>query len=346
MRNRALLAATTVFLSLISVMVVGSPTASAETILPPSCATQEALVGVSRTAGADRYEVSAELSSDMFPPGTSVAFIASGSNFADALSGSAAAGYLGGPVLLVDKGDEAPLAVRTELNRLKPGRIVVLGGPASVSTALEQTMRQFAPSVSRVSGADRFEVSAALAAQTFGTLPETIYVASGEVFPDALSASPAAGTVSAPVVLVRKDDIPASIERYLESAEGLKQIVIVGGPSTVSSSVADSLSRFARVEREQGADRFEVSAATSAHRFCSDRAMVFIASGEVFPDALSGASLAIQWGAPVLLVSHDTIPFAVKQELRRLNPQHITVLGGEKTISKSVELKLADYLWK
>ncbi len=55
----------------------------------------------SREAGADRYATSAAVSAATFAPGVPVVYIASGTGFADALSGSAAAGAGHGPLLLV-----------------------------------------------------------------------------------------------------------------------------------------------------------------------------------------------------------------------------------------------------
>ncbi|WP_440707880.1 cell wall-binding repeat-containing protein [Herbiconiux sp. YIM B11900] len=333
--------------ALMLIAALGVQPAQAESLSPKPCVPDSGAVsGVSRTAGADRFEVSANLSMNNFFPYVDEVFIASGLNFADALSGSAVAGYRQAPMLLVGGGSEAPAVIRSELSRLKPKKIIVVGGPASVSVELEHGLSQFAPSVVRVSGADRYEVSANLASLGYGTGTETIYVASGDVFPDALSAAAAAGDEPGPVVLVQRDAIPPAVEQYLRHDASLTQIVMIGGPSTISSSVALQLSRFARVQGIPGADRFAVSAATSANHFCADRSMVFIASGEVFPDALSGSAVAIQWGSPVLLVSKNDISFQVEQELRRLNPQHITVLGGENTISKSLEEKLANYLRK
>ena len=79
---------------------------------------------VSRVAGADRYGTSAAVSAGAFPPGVPVAYIATGATFPDALSGAAAAGALGGPVLLTAP-DAIPSAVHTELKRLKPAKIVI-----------------------------------------------------------------------------------------------------------------------------------------------------------------------------------------------------------------------------
>ncbi len=72
------------------------------------------------------------MSAATFKTGAPVAYVATGSDFPDALAGSVAAARAGGPILLVGR-DTLPAATATELARLEPGRIVVLGAPAVVS---------------------------------------------------------------------------------------------------------------------------------------------------------------------------------------------------------------------
>ena len=55
---------------------------------------------VSRVAGSDRYATAADLAAS-FGTGTPTAYVALGTNFPDAMAGSAAAGFTGGPILLV-----------------------------------------------------------------------------------------------------------------------------------------------------------------------------------------------------------------------------------------------------
>jgi VCBS repeat-containing protein len=90
---------------------------------------------VTRLAGPDRYATSAAVSRAYYPAGTGVAFIATGLGFADALAGAPLAGKQGGPILLV-RGTSIPASVVAELTRLKPGRIVILGGTGVVSAAV------------------------------------------------------------------------------------------------------------------------------------------------------------------------------------------------------------------
>ena len=90
---------------------------------------------VTRLSGMDRYETSAAISAVNFNPGVPVAYITTGLGFPDALSGAPVAGIKGGPILLVP-GTTIPAAIATELTRLGPANIVILGGTGVVSAAV------------------------------------------------------------------------------------------------------------------------------------------------------------------------------------------------------------------
>jgi putative cell wall-binding protein/endo-1,4-beta-D-glucanase Y len=187
--------------------------------------------------------------------------------------------------------------------------------------------------VDRIGGADRFVVSAAVSAANFAPATNTVYVASGEAFPDALSASAAAGAAGGPVLLVLKGGIPAPVAAELRRLAP-EHIVVLGGANAVSEPVVDALRGFADdVRRVGGADRFVVSAAISAEVFDRGRPVVYVASGQAFPDALAGSAAAGRAGSPVLLVAKDSLPPAVATELRRLRPVSIVVLGGVNSVS-------------
>ncbi|WP_291057281.1 cell wall-binding repeat-containing protein [Herbiconiux sp.] len=299
---------------------------------------------IDRIGGADRYDVSAATSAAAFPPEVDYAFVASGAVFSDALSASAAAGLRHAPVLLTEH-DFVPVAVQAELTRLNPGHIILLGGTDTITPAVEAQLKPFSSrgDVVRVAGADRYQVSAALSQMTFPTRPATAYVASGEVFPDALSGSAAAGHSSGPVLLVNKNAIPAAVDAELRRLTPAK-IVVLGGANTVADAVVASLGGIAPTTRIAGADRFAVSAAVSSSAFVANTSTVYVASGLVFPDALSGSAAAIYRGSPVLLVTKDGVPDLVAAELRRLNPHRIVVLGGTATVSDANFAALRSYL--
>ncbi|MBW3664141.1 MAG: cell wall-binding repeat-containing protein [Actinobacteria bacterium] len=110
-----------------SVEVIGGPDA-----IDPAIVSELAAMGVTvrRIAGADRYGTSAAVSRSLHSFSNS-AFVATGTDFPDALAGAAFAGLHAEPLLLV-RPDAIPVEVGCELARLQPGEIFVLGGPAAV----------------------------------------------------------------------------------------------------------------------------------------------------------------------------------------------------------------------
>ncbi|MBD3782993.1 MAG: cell wall-binding repeat-containing protein [Micrococcales bacterium] len=316
---------------------LAAPVASAA---PAAVAT--AAPTVTRIAGADRYDVSARISAATFAPGAPVAYVATGEVFADALSGAPAAGVDGGPVLLVQR-STIPASVAGELTRLKPQRIVVLGGTGSVSAAVMSALGAYTTgTVTRLAGRDRFDVSARISAATFSPGASVAYVATGQVFADALSGAPAGGSLGGPVLLVQPTAIPGSVADELSRLKP-QRIVVLGGTASVSAAVMSRLGGFTSgsVTRYSGADRYDVSARISANTFGPGAPVAYVATGENFPDALSGAPAGGVIGGPVLLVRSTSVPSSVAKELARLKPQRIVVLGGTASVSGPVAMELA-----
>lgn len=304
----------------------------------PSARTAAA-VAVERIGGADRFAVAAGVAEEGYAPGPPVVYVASGRVFADALAAAPVAAFLGGPILLTER-DRIPTATVGALDRLRPDRIVVVGGRMSVSSAVLAELRNHAREATRIGGVDRYEVAANVSRGVFPPnerRPQ--YIASGRLFTDALGAGPAAGFVNAPVFLVD----PRAAER--DGVEGATQpeggTVLVGGPASVPTWLDTAFPDWSPVTRIQGADRFEVSANLSAATFDPGVGVAFVASGRVFADALAGGPLAASLGAPVLLVEPDRVPEVVMAELRRLAPDRVVVLGGPATVSEKVVDQLA-----
>lgn len=332
-----------------SAVAVDESTSTAYVLSPPTGSIAVVGSGRSRTstierqAGADRYATAAEVSRQTFAPQVPVAYIASGATFPDALSGGAAAAAEGGPVLLVPP-DGVPDVVARELSRLRPSRIVVLGGSVAVSDGVLAALEVFAPKVDRIGGADRFEVSAAVSAETFPEHPTVAYVASGADFPDALAGGAAAGLDRAPVLLTRKDAVPVAVTAELTRLKP-DRIVLLGGLAAVSEEAESHLRLIAPTTRLSGADRFAVSASVSHESFPVVRTdTVYIASGESFPDALAGSPAAVTTWAPVLLARRDSLPQVTLDELDRLRPSRIVVLGGPAAISALTMNQLKGHL--
>lgn len=96
------------------------------------------------------------------------------------------------------------------------------------------------------------------------------------------------------------------------------------------------------VERVAGNSRYETSVKLSRRGF-NNADTVILASGEGFADALSGGQLALAYKCPLILTPKNSVAKVVKDEIKRLNPKKIVILGGEGSISKKIEAELSGY---
>ncbi|HEU5324384.1 MAG TPA: cell wall-binding repeat-containing protein [Candidatus Limnocylindria bacterium] len=191
---------------------------------------------VSRVAGDNRFATAAAISADTFSPGVPVAYVATGRNFPDALAGVAAAGSRGGPILLTAPSELSP-ETAAELARLRPATIVVLGGAGVVGDGVLAALRGYATtgSVARLAGQDRYATAVAVSTGTFSA-SQTVFVATGANFPDALGGGPVAATVPGPLLLVPGSTLPSSVAAELQRL-GPDRVVILGGVGVVSDGV-------------------------------------------------------------------------------------------------------------
>ncbi|MFB0834975.1 cell wall-binding repeat-containing protein [Arthrobacter halodurans] len=102
----------------------------------------------------------------------------------------------------------------------------------------------------------------------------------------------------------------------------------------------DWITRLAPVRRA-GDDRYATAIALSRATFGSSAPAVVVASGEDFPDALSGSSLAVAAEGPLLLTRRDGVSPEVLAEIARLAPRRIYVLGSRRALGAGVESALA-----
>jgi putative cell wall-binding protein len=272
--------------------------------------------------------------------------VATGLNFPDALAGGAAAGRLGGPVLLV--GSTVPASVLAELARLRPQRIIVLGGTSVVSAAVFTQLSNLAPAgATRIAGANRYATAAAASSELFA--PETrvgagtVFIATGLNYPDALAGAPLAGFFKAPILTVSPTALPAVTAAEIQRLDPAG-VTILGGTASVSASVEAQLRALVpQVSRIAGADRYSTAAVIVA-RLESSPTATFVATGLNYPDALAGGAIAYgRTGWPILLTKPTSIPTPTQDQLNRLSSRRIWVLGGTSVVSDAVKNALAAY---
>jgi putative cell wall-binding protein len=195
--------------------------------------------------------------------------------------------------------------------------------------------------VDRVWGANRYGTAAAVSKMAFDRA-DTVFIALGTNFPDALVAGAAGGYLHAPVLLTRSDSLPVeTIAELVRLAP--HNAYIVGGTTVIAPSVEQQLHSYvSSVMRLAGANRYE-TAADVAKKVFNVSTEAFVALGTNFPDALVAASPAGMVGAPVLLTAHDHAPEATLDVLAVMHPSKIYVVGGTAAISETVVQELAVY---
>jgi putative cell wall-binding protein len=245
----------------------------------------------------------------------------------DALGGSTLASVKQAPLLLTP-GDHLDPKVKTEIARVlgsasasasTPGAgkpvVWVLGGEQALSPAVLNAVKAMGYDVRRIAGPDRYATSVAIAKEVSGpdNPPIRVLVATGENFPDALSAGAAANTFDyigpgvGVVVLSHDKQLPPSVSAYiggLNKGQAKPELFAVGGQADAA------LSGFSH-KGLAGADRYQTSYLVAKTFFGSwkgfaEPASVGFATGVTWPDALAGGALMSERRGPLLLVDPAT----------------------------------------
>lgn len=343
-----------------------------------------------RVGGSDRYDTAARLGAtylgrlaegqgtaggraDRTGPAVTVdtVIVVSGDDFPDALAASVLSRALHAPILLTSSdGLDADVSSFIAANGITRAHIV--GGAAAVSSETEATLRAVPgiTDVQRHAGADRYETAvaaaeAAAAASAAGgsarvaagalcsTQTSTAILASGTSFADAMIAGPLAYRGRHPVLLTERDALPEATLSWL-TANGVAQVVIVGGEAAVGASVRAALAAAGiGTVPISGANRYDTAARLAKHLMsltqaaraasawtgsCFHDSVIGLASGLGFPDALAAAPLLGNMGAPLLLTGADlpaeTLAYVADGHLAA-NPagEPIIAIGGYSAVS-------------
>ena len=192
---------------------------------------------VRRLAGNNRYETSAMIAQEVKDiTKVSKAILINGSKEADALTVSGLATSQGLPVIMTRSGELEGNA-RAKFNGWNLDQVYVVGGTNSISDSVVNQVR--AKTKTRLSGQDRFKTALAIADESYPSTKKVMF-ANGYNSIDALSAGAVTARAKMPILLVNRTSIPNSIKDRLNGK--ISQSVILGGESTISTSMINSLS--------------------------------------------------------------------------------------------------------
>ncbi|MFZ3131094.1 MAG: S8 family serine peptidase [Desulfosporosinus sp.] len=235
-------------------------------------------------SGGDLIETVIRAADSAYPTGADAVLLVGAGNYSDALAGIPLAYKLSAPILLTYSGALDP-RLRTEIQRLAPKSIYLLGGTVAISADIESDLFQIAP-VYRLAGANRYATASQIA-QTMGTTGKAVIV-SGEDFPDALSIASVAAVRGIPILLTDNSDFLPSETWDALNKLWVTDTLVIGGSAVVSESTLEQLPGSIRLA---GVDRYATNDIV-IYTFPPAVALNIIASAENFPDALSGSILA------------------------------------------------------
>ena len=290
-------------------------------------------VTTDRIGGANRFEtavkVAERLKDKLGISRFNTIIVASGGDFADALSAAPLASEKDAPILVVNGYNEDYVKAYIDENLSPDGRVYIIGETAAVPAEFEKSLSSH--KVTRLGGADRYETNLEVLKALNLSGESEIMIASGLDYADALSAS-ATGN---PVLLV-KDCVFDYQKSYLMTLGGDDEYFVIGGTAAVNERTMDQIEELAgdRVSRVWGDDRFKTAEAV-ANKFFKNARTMYIASGCDFPDSLTGGVIAHENGAPMLLVSErnysEAARFADTHSVRK-----VTAIGGTAAVSDKI----------
>lgn len=193
---------------------------------------------VKRLAGIDRFDTSAKAFEEDKKKSV---VLASGKTFPDALTASFLTKDSG---LLLTAKDNMPNSIKRVLRSVSDKNIKIVGGEGSISDILVKRIMssEGITNFMRLSGKNRYETSVNIANRSNS---DTLILASGKSFPDALAASTLSQKIDAPIVLLDRDRIDSSVLDYFKN-RGVRKAIILGGENTISSKNQDNVDRLMR----------------------------------------------------------------------------------------------------
>lgn len=295
--------------------------------------------GINRVSGNTRYDTMASLcqKGNWGQGGTVV--LAYGANYPDALAAAALAGDTDAPILLTDSSQLTEQA-KIEIARLSPSKILAVGGPNAISEGVLSSAKNAAPNaeIKRIWGQTRYETSLNIMDELCGR-SNTVIVATGTNFADALSISPYSYATGSPVILC--DPSTGLSEDALTKIRngGYTNAVIVGGKNAVSTSVENQLKQngVATIKRLAGETRFETSQLIADFELSQQLGFgvdgIALATGLNFPDALAAGPVAGRKLTPLLLVDSGASSAAQWLNAHANDINGALIVGGENAVT-------------
>lgn len=295
---------------------------------------------VTRVSGSDRYETAAQVAIANWSYGNRNVVLVSGEGYADAVSASSLAKQLDAPILLTNS-NTLNSDAKSALDTLKPENIYIVGGNASISQGIRNTLRNYGYNLIELQGANRYQTNVAVAQKLveLGVSADNVLLASGEGFSDALSVAPVAAA-KGQILLLGSNDTSSmqSVINFVRNNNS--KVTVVGTNNVISDYIYNVLNAVDRVNG--GSNRFEtnINVLNKYDSYLkSDKLFVANASGDGYADALVASALAGKTASPLVLVDQyatNATNNAVSYiRTKATTSTDLNAIGGTGVISES-----------
>jgi putative cell wall-binding protein len=289
-------------------------------------------VNIARLSGSNRYETAVSISKSGWTKTDNIILV-NGSNFPDALVGSSLA-FLKDAPMLITSPNKLESSTAAEINRLGAKTIYILGNSASVSKAVENTLKQ-KYNVIRIGGTEIFDTAVKVGEEVRKIKQfDTVGIATQSNFPDALALAPFSARNTMPILFSGKDKLRDDTRKALREW-GIKNVIISGGTGVISATVENEISAMGiAVIRLAGQDRYDTALEVIKH-FETDGGYtnISVCTGQDYPDALTGAVLAAKNNTPLVLVSKSSVKDSMTQYLKKKPINKAYIFGGVGVVS-------------
>ena len=200
----------------------------------------------------------------------------------------------------------------------------------------------------QLEGPTRYETAVEISQALSPGTCDSVLVATGENFPDALGGAALAGALDCPILLTRPAALPAAVAAEIERLQP-KAVYILGGIGAVGDAVQAQIQAIvplATITRLEGDDRYGTARAVANEVWMHPRqefgGTALVATGANFPDALAASPVAAALQMPIYLAEPSGISLTDIAHMQERDIDEVYILGGSDVVSEETEERLTD----
>ncbi|WP_421381694.1 Ig-like domain-containing protein [Bacillus salacetis] len=206
----------------------------------------------------------------------------------------------------------------------------------NTSEAAKLTVKDVKPELQQLIGLTRYSTAVEVSMQGWEK-SDTVLLVNGGAIADGLTATPLASAYDAPILLTKKDEIPAETLEEIQRL-GASKVVLIGGTTVIFDKVEESLrTKGYSVSRLGGLTRYETSLMIAQELDkVVDVSEAYLAYGKGEPDALSIAAQSGIQKQPIILVEKKEVPKSTYDWLKAEKLSTSYFIGGTTVLEQGI----------